>query len=668
MLKVKAKKSRRSKWATALMAAVITVSAVSLPGNKVEAATATGPKDAKEVEAFADAYFNRPEVKKAMAGAAFVVVDNDKVLLNKGFGYADVESKQPVIPNETVFRVASVSKVFTATGVMQLVEEGKIDLEADIHNYTGDLKIANQTNSKLTMKDVLTHTTGFDYTDITTPESYSLEQHIKEFAPTVVRKPGAAYRYDNYASDLQGYIMQQVEDQPFEQLIDEKIFRPLGMENSDFRMSEKMKEKLATGYTATKEPHPDYEVYPTIMPSGGMFSTSTDISKFMFAHLNGGKFGNERILKEDTVKDMHKTRISSHPELPNMTYGFEMFYRESFNGEYVIAKGGDLPGYHSWMWMLPDRKVGGFVVLNSDVDSTPIISGLFKAFMDHYYPKTNEELPALKLTKEQLARFEGSYRFLRFPFIYFDVKAEDGYLLLNGTKSNVKLEPIGDMLFKDEAGMLAAFKTDETGNIVYLDYYLPSAWSEKVESKPDYSDVPRNHPYANAIYTLRTLDGVLHPDAITFEPEKALTRAEFATELFRFMGNKPITTATTFVDTEGHRYSNEIHQLATLGIILGSSAQRFSPDQLITREEAAVMIYRLMQSFGASAIEVELSGETSPWAEEAAQFLVATGMAGPTILPKEGGADFRSKEQLLHKESAFMLSNVARVLAMALGI
>ncbi|MFD3262226.1 serine hydrolase domain-containing protein [Paenibacillus lentus] len=103
-----------------------------------------GPQDPKEVEQFADQFFNRPEIKESMAGAAFVVVKGDKVLLNKGYGYADVEKKLPVDPNRTLFRVASISKVITATAVMQLAEQGKIDLNKDLSAYLGDVRIPNR--------------------------------------------------------------------------------------------------------------------------------------------------------------------------------------------------------------------------------------------------------------------------------------------------------------------------------------------------------------------------------------------------------------------------------------------------------------------------------------------------------------------------------------------
>ncbi|MGO4696742.1 serine hydrolase [Paenibacillus sp. 2TAB26] len=671
MLMFQQRRKSRKAWAPALLAATIAFSAISFPAKSVEAAGATGPKDAKEVEAFVDEFFKRPEVASSLAGSAVVVVGNDKVLLNKGYGYADVESKKPVDPDKTMFRIASISKVFTATAVMQLVEEGKIDLDQDVSPYLKGVTIPNKTGSKLTMRHLLTHTTGFDKTDVlTAPDAtrkdYPLEQYIKENLPTIVRKPGAAYRYDNLAFNYQGLIVQNVTGKPFEQVIDEQIFHPLQMTNSDFRMTDKVLENLATGYNQLKEPWPQYQLTPTIAPDGGMFATGTDMSKFMLAQLNGGKLGENRILQENTVKEMQRVQVGIHSEIPNMALGFEMFFQEHFNGETVIGKGGDLEGYHSWMWLLPEQKVGGFVVTNSD--ASDIREQLFAAFMDHYYPKTEKERPAIALTKAQLARFEGSYQYLRAPLVYYKVKAEDGYLSVAGPNSTRKLKPVGELLFQDEDGKLGAFKRDEAGNISYFYYLLIDAWCERITPSPNYSDVPRNHPYADDIYTLRDLGGVLNQTSTLFEPEGNTTRAQFAAQIVRLAGITKSHQSSKFTDLKAHPYESEIQTLLEIHVLSGTSAQRFEPDRTITREEAAVIIYRLSRFLGFPPIPAKLSGKTSAWAEEAVQFIVGARLYGPEIKTTDKGTDFRSRDPLLNKEAAVILNRFAKLFASSAGI
>ncbi|MCR8979738.1 serine hydrolase domain-containing protein [Brevibacillus laterosporus] len=180
-----------------------------------------GPTDSKEVERFADQFFNRPQIQDKLAGAAFVVVKDDQVLFKKGYGYADVEKKRSVDPDSTVFRMASVSKVFTSTAVMQLVEQNKIDPNTDVQAYLRDFNISNKTGKKLTLDHLMTHMTGFDYPDSLfsadrSPEKhYPLDDFVKQTAPNIVHNPGEMYRYDNYAFNLQGYIVQNISGVPF---------------------------------------------------------------------------------------------------------------------------------------------------------------------------------------------------------------------------------------------------------------------------------------------------------------------------------------------------------------------------------------------------------------------------------------------------------------------
>ena len=218
---------------------------------------------------FADAYFSRPDVKEQLTGALFLVVKDGKILLNKGYGYADVASKKPVNPDTTVFRMASIAKVVTTTAVMQLAEQGKIDLDHDISEYMGGITIPNKTGVHF-VKNLMTHTTGYDYTDSSkTASNVSLDDYVKEHIPTVIRKPGEAYRYDNMAFEQQGYIVQNVSKLPFETYTKKYIFKPLGMNSTDFAMTSDVKSNLAKGYDSRGNEIPVYDNYPEIFPSEG---------------------------------------------------------------------------------------------------------------------------------------------------------------------------------------------------------------------------------------------------------------------------------------------------------------------------------------------------------------------------------------------------------------
>ena len=168
----------------------------------------------QETESFINQFFAQPEVKSALKGAVVTVVHDQQIVLNKGYGYANAEKQIPVDADSTLFRVASISKTLTATAIMQLAEQGNVKLDQDISAYTDALHLTNHTGTTLTLEHLMTHTSGFDFTDaVTIPGSweysYPLEQFIKDNKPSVVRTPGEVFRYDNYGYALLGYIVQK---------------------------------------------------------------------------------------------------------------------------------------------------------------------------------------------------------------------------------------------------------------------------------------------------------------------------------------------------------------------------------------------------------------------------------------------------------------------------
>lgn len=657
----------RKKTFRALLGALLVSSIVAAPMTYAASpdakTSASGPNDPKEVEAFADQFFNQPQIKDQLTGATFVVVKDDQVLLKKGYGYADIAKKTPVDPDSTVFRIASISKSFTATAVMQLAEQGKIDLDQDIQSYLGDLRITNKTDQPLAMKHLLTHTTGFDYTEaafldnIPTDFDYPLDRFVKSYAPTVVRKPGEAYRYDNYGFSLQGYIVQNVSGQPFQQYVADHIFKPLGMNSTYFQITPENRDRLAVPYNAIKQPIDQYGSAPTISPGGGMLSTGGDMAKFMIAHLNGGKFGNERILKEETAKTMHQLQHGIHPKLPDGAYGFETFYQSHNNGQLVIGKGGDLPGFHSWMWLMPEKKVGGFIVFNRD--GFDFREALYQAFMDHYYPKPAETKTDFKLSDRELARFTGVYRDLRVPLWTFQVKAsKDGQLIVDDLFGNHKLRPIEPLLFEDEDGKQAGFKENPDGTVAFMYYNKPDSWAEKLPEPIPFRDVKQDNPYAESIYLMLQLGFIGESEDGLFHPGQPITRAEFIAWIMRATGISPSAQPGAFADLAGSPYAAAVQSAAALGIVKGTSEQAFEPDKPISRQEAATIVWRVAQYFvGLPPHEASLGGETDAWAVEGVKFVVAKGMYGPEVKPGEGGSvDYKSKQPMLRQEAAAMLN------------
>lgn len=194
-----------------------------------------------------------------------------------------------------------------------------------------------------------------------------------------------------------------------------------------------------------------------------MFSTGSDMAKFMIAHLNGGKLGNAKILDAASAAEMHRPQLAIHAKLPNMAYGFEYSNRQIYNGRYVVEKGGDMDGYHSGTWLLPEEKVGVYVNVNKDFDfRVP----LFEAFMDHYYPEKTAagELPP-NTDQQSLKPFEGVYSDLRNRMWTTRVRTEGGLLIATDPLGEHRLRAIEPLLFEDENGVKAAFKLNDDNTV-----------------------------------------------------------------------------------------------------------------------------------------------------------------------------------------------------------
>nr|WP_226545902.1 serine hydrolase [Bacillus thuringiensis] len=616
----------------------------------------------KDVEAFTNKVIPEKMKKENAAGVALVVVKDNQILFQKGFGFSDKEKNTPIDPKKTVFRLASISKVFTASAVMQLVEQGKIDLNKDIVNYMGGLKYQNNMGEPVTMEHLLTHTTGFDYVD-PRPEDIHyqendytmLKDYVEDNMPTVVRKPGDTYTYDNFASMLQGYIVQNLTNTPFYKYMAKNIFYPLEMHNSSFVMTNFIKEKLATGYDANGNAIPFYQTRPTDMPQGSMFSTGSDVANFMIAQLNDGKFKNNHILQKETVEDMQKTKFALHPKYPNMTYGFEFFSPQSHNGQYVFGKGGNIPGFSSLMWLIPEHKIGVFVVTNKDSSALPV--EVFDDFMNEYFPdKTKPEY--LKPNEEELKKFEGVYRDLRLKNLMSHVNISEGKLYVSDkVYGKQELKQIDPLLFEDEKGNYMAFKLHKDGTVKEMIHWNSGSSAVKLSEPEKFKDVDENHPYAKFINPLHQYEVLQANKEGNFTPGSSLTRAEFAYWLSQIAYfTPPSKKEPVFSDVKNHSYAPHIQKLYEIGILYEKEGEQFHPDRAITRQEAAWITWQYLKMLGAPSADATLKGETDDWAIESVKNIVGHRLVGPEVIYNEdGSADYLSKQSMKRQEAAALL-------------
>jgi CubicO group peptidase (beta-lactamase class C family) len=375
-----------------------------------------GPSDPKEVGAFIDGLMAEQLPSSHVAGAMVVVVRDEQVLLSQGYGYADLEAQRPFDAARTRFPIGSTGKLFMWTAVMQLMERGKLDLEADVNDYLQELRIPDTYPQPVTLKDLMSHTAGFEERNMGTmafspAELISVEQSLIQYRPQRVRPPGQITAYSNYGATLAGYIVEIVSGIPFEQYIEENIYGPLEMSRSSFRQPLSAEEAvhLSAGYAYKDDFVRQSLTYVSMRPAGSMSTTADDIAHFIIAHLEEGRYENVRILQRETARLMHSRLFANEPRLSGLTYGF---MDQQINGQRVLHHGGGLPPYYGILALLPETGVGFYVGYNG-LGDPPVVTEFRDRFFDHYYPRQAESAPAVSTGATPPESLAGTYRTTR---------------------------------------------------------------------------------------------------------------------------------------------------------------------------------------------------------------------------------------------------------------
>jgi CubicO group peptidase (beta-lactamase class C family) len=329
-------------------------------------------------------------------GAVVVVVKDGQILTARGFGYADVEKRKPVDPERTLFRPGSVSKLVTWTALMQQVEKGKLDLDADINTYL-DFKIPAFEGAPITLRQVMTHTAGFeeaakeiiDYFPAKTPKLGDL---MKAWIPHRIYPAGTTPAYSNYATALAGYVVERVSGQPFDDYVEKNIFTPLGMQTASFRqpLPAALEPNMSRGYMKPGEPAAAFEIIGPA-PAGSLSASGTDMGRFMLANLQHGELDGNRILSAATAATMLDSPLAKvNPRslvgpLNRMELGF---FETNINGRSVVGHLGDTEAFHTSLHLYMKEGVGFYVSFNSAGKAGAagtLRTALFHDFSDRYF-------------------------------------------------------------------------------------------------------------------------------------------------------------------------------------------------------------------------------------------------------------------------------------------
>jgi CubicO group peptidase (beta-lactamase class C family) len=427
-----------------------------------------------------------------IAGAVVAVVKDGKLLFAKGYGYSDYEKKVLVSPEDTLFRPGSISKLFTWTSVMQLVEQGKLDLDRDVNIYL-DFKVPATFGKPTTLRDIMTHRPGLEETikDLFVGSEKDLRpiaQYLPTHLPRQIYPPGTIPAYSNYATTLAAYIVQRVSGQQFDDYVEAHVLKPLEMTHATFRqpLPEALKPLMSNGYQLASGGAKTFE-FVQVAPAGSLSASAESMTHFMIAHLQNGRYGSVQILKPETAIQMHQRQQGWPASMNAMALGF---YEETRNGQRIIGHGGDTQWFHSDLHLLLDANVGFFVSYNSaGKDDVSPRTVLFDKFMDRYFPvpAPNEPVPSTAAQDarsvagpyEISRRFEtnilavttllGEAKIVADPkdnTIYIDQFFKD----LNGRPK--RFREVSPMLFRAVNGTEKLnFVKDANGNwLLYLDY------------------------------------------------------------------------------------------------------------------------------------------------------------------------------------------------------
>ncbi|HZT03649.1 MAG TPA: serine hydrolase domain-containing protein [Steroidobacteraceae bacterium] len=461
----------RRRRTTHVGGAALTMALLLLTGGAVacaaDAVPDTNALTSADVAAFMDGIVPYAIQSGDIAGATVSVVADGQIIFAKGYGFADMKTRRPVSADRTLFRPGSVSKTFTWTAVMQLVQAGKLDLDRDVNDYL-DFKIPEKFGKPITLRNLMTHTPGWEDTIagafVQSPKDFiPYRDYLIRHLPAQIFPPGKVVAYSNYGAMLAGYIIQRVSGEPYDEYIARHIFQPLGMTRSTFDqpLPATLAEDMSQGYVKASDDKPVPFEDIEIAPAGSLSSTAVDMAHFMIAQLENGSYAGASIMTPATTQLMHTPTSRMAPGMNGFALGF---YQEDRNGLRILAHAGDTTAFHSDMHLLLDKHVGLFISLNSlgkDGAAENVRTGIFRAFLDRYYPYTPPAESTVPHPQADAARVAGWYEVSR--------RLESAFRIFNGLEQmSVTALPDGEIevsVLKDLAGVPKHWR--EVGPLTY---------------------------------------------------------------------------------------------------------------------------------------------------------------------------------------------------------
>jgi CubicO group peptidase (beta-lactamase class C family) len=383
-------------------------------------------------------------------GATVAIVSGERVIYTKAFGISNVETGAPMTP-DMLFRIGSTTKMFTATALVTLAEEGKLKLDEAIGKHVDGL---NPKIAGLTAHQLLTHTAGMideapmygDHDDSAMGRTIRSWKEDQLFA-----EPGKIISYSNPGYWLAGFVVETISGRPYADQMSESIFKPLGMTRTTFRPTMAMTYPLAQGHNAAGKSAPTvvrpFADNAASWPAGSMFTNVLDLSRFIIAFMNGGKLEGKQVLSPQVIAKLSTPQVSI-PSDPNAKYGYGLMI-SNYRGVRVVEHGGSRSGYGSVIKMAPEHRFAVIVLgnrtgvaLNKTAEKAMELMLPLKPKEDD---KPKQELP---MTAAEMASYAGKYGQRD---VSFEILLKDGKLFLKQGPSEMPIRKIGETRFAAEA-------------------------------------------------------------------------------------------------------------------------------------------------------------------------------------------------------------------------
>lgn len=446
-----------------------------------------------DLNSWIDSQFKEGMDSFNIAGATIVLMKGDSILHINAYGLADIESNTPVDYNSSIFGIGSVSKTFVATAVMQLVEEGNLELDRDINSYLTTFQLEYKFNDSITVRHLLTHTAGFDDRNIGTSvlaenDVIPLAQYLKKRMPPQIRPSGQVISYSNHGYALLGLIVEEVSGLAFHEYIKQRILNPLEMDCSGFKRQAKLKENYVTSYLQKGDQLIPYQSdFELNYPAGALGTTASDMGHYIAMFLNNGNYKGVQILDSASIAKMYNTPFRHYEK---SKYGWLYGFPESdWYGMKLYGHGGAIQGFASQLSLLPEKNIGLFISANSssypNSESRVFIDNFIYDLLKRLIPESlvEKEEPKASLrigsVDEPLDKFTGTYRYTQYAHKTFDKVgiliglAPEIEIALKGDTLNVmpwndKLVPVSDLTFYSKYGNYVAFGKNTKGEISYF--------------------------------------------------------------------------------------------------------------------------------------------------------------------------------------------------------